>query len=458
MKLTLDFPDADRLVGDSDFELADLPPFARATRHRDQPRVDDVSAATRAALEAVDLPALPEGAAVAVTAGSRGIRDAPTVLRTLVSALRERGLEPFLLPAMGSHGGATAEGQVETLESLGVTPESVGCEVRSSMAVTEVGTDRDGRPVYAADDALDADAVLLVNRVKAHTDYAGEYESGLAKMAVVGLGKHRGAAGMHDAALARGFREVIPERAGILIEETPVVGGVALLENANERTADVVGVPADEVLAREPDLLERSKELLPTLPVDDLDLLVVDSIGKEVSGTGMDTNVVGRVRFHGQPEPEGAADVTRVYARSLTEPSHGNALGMGLADFVHRDLVADVDFGDTYVNVATSGEPRRAALPFVVPSDAAAMATTLSTTGVADPGDLRVAVVENTLEPDDLLVSAPVAAELRERPDVTVGELSPLAFRDGEMAGFPWDTGADEASGADEERCDEHHG
>lgn len=433
--MELDFPDEARLRGESGFELADLPAFARATRHRDQPQVDDVAAATRRALE--DVPALSSlepGSSVAITAGSRGITDMPTMLDTIVSAIEDRGLEPFVMPAMGSHGGATASGQVDTLASLGITPETVGCEIRSSMDVVEVATDRDGRPVYAATDALAADAVLLVNRVKAHTDYVGEYESGLVKMAVVGLGKHRGAENMHNAALARGFQTVVPERGEILLEETPVVGGVALIENAAERAAEIVGVPAADLLEREPELLERSKELLPTLPVDQLDLLVVEEMGKEISGTGMDTNVLGRVRFHGQPEPEDGVDVTRVYVRSLTEPSHGNALGMGLADFAHQDLVAAVDFGDTYVNVATSGEPIRAKLPFVVPSDAAAFAMAASTTGVKSPDELRVAVIENTLEPDDLLVSAPVAADLEDHPEVTVGDPAPLSFEDGEMA------------------------
>jgi hypothetical protein len=337
------------------------------------------------------------------------------------------------MPAMGSHGGATADGQLETLASLDITPETIGCAFRSSMAVTQVGTDADGRPVYAADDALDADAVLLINRIKAHTDYEGRYESGLAKMAVVGLGKHRGAEQMHNAALARGFQEVIPERARLLIEETPVVGGVAILENARERAAAIVGLDAAAIMEREPELLDRSKALLPTLPVDDLDVLIVDEQGKNVSGTGLDTNVLGRQLFHGQPEPDGP-DITRVYVRSLTPESHGNALGMGLADFVHRDLVAAVDFEDTYINISTSGEPVRAKLPFVVPDDATLFRLAGSTTGVAKPEHLRIAAIENTLEPDDLYVSEPVARELRDHPDVTVGDLDALTFEDGRLA------------------------
>jgi hypothetical protein len=428
VQIDIEFPDRDRLESVTDATPASFPPFTPAVRERELPTVDDVPAATRAALD--DLPALDdlaEGARVAVTAGSRGIHDMPAVLRAAVEGLRERGLDPFVMPAMGSHGGATAEGQVETLASLGVTESSLGCEIRSSMAVERVGTDDAGDPVWAAEDALAADAVLLVNRIKLHTDYDGRVESGLCKMAVVGLGKHRGAEAMHNAALARGFDTVIPERAAVLFEETPVVGGVALVDNADERAAHVEGVPVDRILDREPELLDYSADLFPRLPVDDLDLLVVDEAGKNVSGTLVDTNVIGRVRFHGQPEPD-EPSITRIHVRRLTPESHGNALGVGLADFAHRRVVEALDLGDTYVNVATSGEPRRASLPFVVPADATAFVLATSMTGVTDPAELRVALIRNTLEPERLLVSDPVRRELEPRDDVRLGDPRPLSF------------------------------
>ncbi|WP_436908425.1 DUF362 domain-containing protein [Halosimplex marinum] len=436
--MDVEFPDADALAGANDQAVDDLPEFAVARRERDLVSVDDVRAAAREAVDAVaafdDLDA---GSSVAVTAGSRGIEDMPVVLATAVERLDERGFEPFVVPAMGSHGGATAEGQRETLAALGVTAESLGCEIRSSMAVEEVGEDGMGRPVYAARDALDADAVLLANRVKPHTDFRGDVESGLAKMAVIGLGKHRGAESLHNAAIATDFSDVIADRYEVLRRETPVVGGIAVVENAAHRAARVEGVDATDVLDREPELLDLASEHLATLPVDDLDLLVVDEMGKDKSGTGMDTNVLGRYDFHGEREPE-TPSITRVYARSLTAPSHGNAVGVGLADFVHRDLVADIDFEDTYVNIATSGEPRRAKLPFVVPDDATALLLAASTTGVADPAELRVARVPSTMDPDSLVVSGPVAAELRERPDVAVGPLAPLELSNGTLAADPY--------------------
>ncbi|WP_436925389.1 DUF362 domain-containing protein [Halosimplex amylolyticum] len=436
--MNVDFPDADALAGANDYTVADLPAFAVAHRQRDPESVEDVAAAAREAVDAIDgFDDLDAGASVAVTAGSRGIHDMPAVLAAAVERLGDRGFNPFVIPAMGSHGGATAAGQRETLAALGVTPETLGCEIRSSMAVDAVGEDDLGRPVYAARDALEADAVLLANRVKPHTDFRGDVESGLAKMAVIGLGKHRGAESLHNAAIATDFADVIADRYEILRAQTPIVGGIAVVENADHRAAHVEGIDAADVLDREPELLDLAHEHLAELPVDDLDLLVVDAMGKDKSGTGMDTNVLGRYDFHGEAEPD-SPSITRVYARSLTDPSHGNAVGIGLADFVHRDLVADVDFQDTYVNIVTSGEPRRAKLPFVVPDDATALVLACSTTGVADPADLRVARIPSTMDPDTLVVSEPVATELRERDDVTVGASAPLELDGGRLDPDPY--------------------
>jgi hypothetical protein len=423
-------PDPDALRDVTELPTADLPHFARVERHRDQPTVEDVPGAAREALSAIDLSELDAGAEVAVTAGSRGIHDVATVLHTVVSDLQERGYEPFVFPAMGSHGGATPEGQRETLASVGVTEESVGCEIRASMDVEVVGEDGAGRPVVTASDALAADGILLVNRVKLHTNFSAPIESGLCKMAVIGMGKQRGAAAAHKTAKTVGFETLIPEWASVVFEETPVLGGVAILENAEERTAAVEGVPVGEILDAEPDLLARARELQPMLPVEDLDLLVVDEIGKNVSGPGMDTNVIGRLRMENEPDPETPA-ITRIYVRSLTEETHGNGNGVGLSDFAHESILEEIDLTDTYVNCLTAGQPARGFFPIAVPDDETALRLAYSTTGVTDPAEFRVAQIQNTLEPDDLLVSEPVAAELREREGFSVGELEPLAVADG---------------------------
>ncbi|RJT06148.1 DUF362 domain-containing protein [Halococcus sp. IIIV-5B] len=427
--MNLDFPDAETLRAANDVTREDLPRFARVQRDRDLDSIDDVEAAGREAVGDLALDSLRSGAEVAVTAGSRGVHDMPALLSGVVDGLGRRGFEPFVMPAMGSHGGATADGQRETLETLGVTEDRLGCPVRSSMAVSAIGEDSLGRPVYVADDALAADGVVLANRVKPHTDFHGPVESGLCKMAVIGLGKRRGAESLHNAGLAADFSEVIEERARMIVDAC-VVGGVALVENAADRATVVEGVPPDRIPDREPELLDRARAELPMLPVDDLDLLVLDEIGKDVSGTGMDTNVVGRVRFHGEREPD-APNITRIYVRSITPASHGNGLGIGLADFAHRDAVAALDLDDLYTNIATSGEPSRARLPFVVPDDLTALTLACSTTGVADPTDLRVARIENTMEPDTLVVSEPLANELAERERLSVGPLEPLTFEAG---------------------------
>ncbi|SEP08323.1 hypothetical protein SAMN04487948_11366 [Halogranum amylolyticum] len=426
--MEFEFPGRDRLESTNDVELSDLPRAYRVSCVRDHPTVSNVTAATIDAVNNIpELDELEPGSTVGITAGSRGIEDLPAVLEAIVSELQSRGLEPFVFPAMGSHGGATPEGQRETLATLDITPDRLGCEIKSSLAVEQVGSDSTGRPVYAAEDALDADAILLANRIKLHTDFEGDVESGLCKMAVVGLGKQRGANNMHNAALDRGFATVIPEWAGILIEETPIVGGVGIIENAEEHAAEIHGVSAKDLLEVEPELLERSKELFPELPVDDLDLLVVDKMGKEISGTGLDTNVIGRVKFQGQIELD-KPSLSRVYVRSLTPASHGNALGVGLTDLVHRDLASDIDFEDTYVNIVTSGEPSRAKLPFVVPSDATAFVLSASMTGVASASDLRIARIKSTLTPEELWVSEPVAEELADREDIRIHEDQPWVF------------------------------
>ncbi|WP_020222042.1 nickel pincer cofactor-dependent isomerase, group 22, partial [Halarchaeum acidiphilum] len=341
----------------------------------------------------------------------------------------------------GSHGGATPEGQRQVLADYGITEERLGCEIRDAMDVEVVAEDETGRPIPVSTVALDADAVLLANRVKLHTDYRGPIQSGLCKMAVVGLGKQRGAEAMHNAAIERGLGACIPERAHAIFEETPVVGGLALVENANDRAAIIEGVPVDDIPEREPQLLERSEELFPTLPVDELDLLVVEEMGKDVSGAGMDTNVIGRYDFFDEPEPE-TPDITRIYVRSVTPASHGNAIGMGLADYAHEDLVADLNLADVYTNLVTSGETARGRIPIVSPTDRATLTVACSMTGVRDPGDLRIAYIENTMEPDALYVSEPVAADLAERDAVDVGALRDIAFD--ERGDFAFGFAADE--------------
>lgn len=437
----LEPPDPARLSDINDTSIDEYPNLVLLEQIRDQPQVEDVYSASADAVDDVLRDAeLDSGAEVAITAGSRGIHDMPAILEAIVERLKERGQEPFIIPAMGSHGGATADGQLEMLESLGITEESMGCEIRSSLSVEEVDQDAEGRPVYASRDAMDADAVVLANRVKLHTDFRGEIESGLSKMAVIGIGKQRGADVTHKAGLAKGLDEAIPERAAVLFEETPIIGGVALYENSDDYAAHIEGVPVDEILEREPELLNASEELFPRLPIDDLDLLIIEEIGKNVSGTGMDTNVVGRLLYHGQAEPD-TPDFTRIYTRGVTEASHHNAIGMGLSDFIHGDIVPEIDLTDTYINAITGGEPARARLPVIAPTDEIALRLTYSTIGCRSPEEMRIAYVENTLDLRRFLVSENVAAELDDRADIQTVEEVPLRFSDGDFSFGPFDSG-----------------
>jgi hypothetical protein len=338
------------------------------------------------------------GGRVAITAGSRGIANMATVIRVAGQVVREAGGEPFAMPAMGSHGGATAEGQREVLAGYGMTRETLEMPIVSSMDVEQIGQ-IDDMPVYMSTTALEADHILLVNRVKPHTDFRGEVESGLAKICAIGLGKQRGAQTIHSYG-TRGLAELMPRAARLMIDSTGrVLGGLAMLENAYDCTAAVEFVePQDIGGAGERALQQRAKCLMAALPFDDLDVLIVDEMGKNISGTGMDTNILGRMFVPGVPEGDHPR-ITAVVVLDLTEASHGNACGVGLADFTTEHLVSQIDLYATYMNGLTSGTGGllRNRLPNVLANDRAAIATAIRMCGKPDPSTVRVARIKNTL-------------------------------------------------------------
>jgi len=396
----------------------------------------EVEGVAASAVDALALGDVPEGGEVAVGAGSRGIANLPALVRGVVSGLRERGYEPFVFPAMGSHGGATADGQREKLAALGVTEESVGCEVRATMDVVEVGrTPERDVPVVADANAAAADAIAPVNRIKAHTDFQGDVESGLSKMLAIGMGKQRGAETAHDWAVDWSLRNMIPEISTLLREELPVVGGVAVVEDQHDDTAIIEGIPPEGFLDREAELLRTAYNLMPTFPFDDVDVAVVDQMGKDISGSGMDTNVIGRMPFGlNEPEPQ-RPDVKRIFVRSLTGPSHGNAVGLGLADFVHRGLLAEADLSKALINGLTASTPRGVRVPPAVETDRAGLVAALSTIGVVGPADVRVVRVTDTMRLERLYASEAFIEEARERDDLeVVSEPEPIDFEDGSFA------------------------
>jgi hypothetical protein len=366
---------------------------------------------------------------VAITAGSRGIANMPLIVRAAGEAIRDAGGDPFVMPAMGSHGGATADGQRDVLAGYGITRETVGMPIISSMDVQQIGC-VDDAPVYMSTTALEADHVLLLNRIKAHTDFHGPIESGLAKVCAIGLGKQRGAQTIHSHG-TRGLVELMPRVARCIIEKTDkILGGLAILENPREETADLVFVEPEGIGQDvEHELLQRAKSLMGALPFEGLDVLIIDEMGKNVSGTGMDTNIIGRMFVPGVPEAE-RPKITAIVVLDLTEESHGNAVGLGLADFTTEPFVQKIDWHATYTNAYTSGTGglMRGRLPTVLANDRAAIATAIRMSGEPDPARLRVARIKNTLEVADVQFS-PSLLEAAGASNVEVtGAAKPMQF------------------------------
>ncbi len=414
----------------------ELPAFTRIRVRYPRPAVADPFAATVAELDAAGGERLfGQGRRVAITAGSRGIAGIPVILAALVSRIRDYGGEPFLVPAMGSHGGATAEGQVAVLARLGITEATVGAPIVSSMDVVEIGRLADGMPVYVDRVAAAADAILVVGRVKPHPDFTSAWESGLAKMAAIGLGKQAGADTMHRYGVY-GLQHQMPEAARLIVQRTPVRLGLAILENAYHEPARIVAVPPDQIAGDlEAELLQEAYRLMPALPFASIDALIVDEIGKDISGCGMDAKVIGRIRVHGVSDPP-RPDVRAIAVLGLTPASHGSAVGIGLADVTTRRLVDEVDFESTYVNCLTAGIAgvQRAYMPVVAPDDRVAVLTALRVCGRADPERAVVVRIKNTLALDEVDVSAG-SLETAEplHPIEVLGAPSPLRFRDGRL-------------------------
>lgn len=405
-----------------------LPKVVKVRQEFPRPRIEDIEGALReqCGVEEISLKLRPE-MKIAITAGSRGIADISEVVRSLVAVVSEAGAEPFIVPAMGSHGGATAEGQEELLAGFGITEEVCCAPVRSSMEVVELGETESGVTVYMDRLASEADGVILVGRIKPHTDFHAEVESGLMKMASIGLGKHAQALALHAHGV-RGIRDYMVEAADLVLGSGHVLFGVGLVENAYEEIARLEAIPAGRVPARESELLAEAARLMPKLPVQDLDVLFVDEMGKDYSGTGMDTNVLGRFKILGVEEPE-SPRIKYVVVGDLSARSHGNALGVGLADFTTRRLVQKVDARVTNENVLTSTFIERAKLPMALPTDRAAVEAALRCNWGVPPEEARFARIPNTLELEFVYVSESLLEEVSGMQGVEVlGEPEELSF------------------------------
>ncbi|CAB3392323.1 lactate racemase domain-containing protein [Kyrpidia spormannii] len=406
--------------------------WARVRRNLETPEIADLEGVVERETAAVLGRAFDRPLRVAIPAGSRGIFGIDRILRTVVQTIRSFGGDPFLFAAMGSHGGGTAEGQRQILASLGISEEAVGAPVSCSSEVVQVGETPSGLPVYVAREAAEADAILVVNRVKPHTSFHGPHESGLAKMLSVGMGRAAGAEAVHRLGVGH-LPGVVPEIAGEVLRRLPVIGGLGIVENSRERPAHIRRFRAADLLAGDRALLQEARRLMPGLPTDRLDLLVVREMGKNFSGTGMDTNVIGRLRITGVPEPQDV-QITYIAVCDLSEASHGNATGIGLADFTTEKLAAKIDRAATYLNCLTSGFVARAAVPMTFSSEKEMLDAAFRALK-RPPHQVRWMAVANTLELGEVRVGEALWEEAQTWPDVAgVGALRDVTFTaDGDL-------------------------
>lgn len=386
----------------------------RISQEFENPSISDASSAIRSEIEGLGLStSIKRDDTVAVTAGSRNITDIVSVLRTVISALRALGAAPFIVPSMGSHGGGTASGQEELLRRYGITGEALGCPVRSSMEVVNLGTTELGFPVLIDKNAYEADHIVVVNRVKPHTRFTAPIESGLVKMCLIGLGKAEGARIYHRAIDRFGWRDVYDQSFEILSGKAHILFGLALIENSRKKIGAVAAFRPDRFLVEEPVLLGTARSMMAGIPVTDIDLLVVDEMGKDISGTGMDTNVTGR--------KEGHSSIARlIFVRDLSEKAGGNPLGIGLADFTTKRLVDKIDHHALYLNARTAYRTDACKIPMTFLSDMEAVEAAAFMTGIDDPALFRLVWIRNTQELGSFLVSESCIPDIKKNSSLSI--------------------------------------
>jgi len=395
-----------------------FPPLARVRQSIPQPTVEDVPGTVRQLIRSSRLrERVKPGGTIAVGIGSRGINGIAVVAKAIVDTLAEMAYKPFIVAAMGSHGGATAEGQRELLAGYGVTPDVMGVPVKTEMDSVVLGTNPVGLPIYFDKNAYQADGIVLANRVKPHTDFRGVHESGVLKMLVIGLGKLEGASQVHKLGV-RGLQEVLPAVGQYLVKNTPFALGLAILENAADLPAEIVALEPETIFEVEPALLERARGLMGRLPFDQIDVLIVGELGKNYSGAGMDPNVIGRLMIETQPDHQ-HPQVTRLVVLDVSEESHGNIVGVGFADLTTERLVSRMDPIPFRINTLTSCCLERSRIPITLPTDREVIQAALETCWRIDPSEARVVVIPNTLELNTLWVSSRFEEQVRAHPYLT---------------------------------------
>ena len=408
-----------------------LPKMHRIRQTFDRPLVKDIREAVNTELTRLSLhKRIKPGGRIAITAGSRGIANMAEILKTVADRLKALGADPFIFPAMGSHGGATSGGQLALLAHYGVTEKAMGVPILASMEVSEIGKTEDGVPVYIDRYAGEADHIVVINRIKPHTKFKAPIESGLMKMMAIGMGKQKGADYYHKAALHYTFYKIIVDAGLEVLKRAPVLCGLGIVENAYDETAKIVALELDALEKEEKKLLEEAKRLMPRLPFNEIDLLIVDEIGKDISGVGIDPNVTGRNRdlIGVFPHP---TNVKRIFVRDLTSHSNGNATGIGLVDITTKRLVEKINYQAMYMNTITGISLEKAAVPMHFETDREAIEVALGSIGLIPPEQSRIVRIKNTLCLDEVEVSEVFQKELAGRRDLEkIGGPSAITFDD----------------------------
>lgn len=358
------------------------------------------------------------GDRIAITAGSRGISNINLITRTVIDEVIKLQGKPFIVPAMGSHGGATAKGQIDVLAGYGITENKMGVPIKATMEVINIGEGKNGIPVYIDKNALNADHIVAINRVKPHTRFAGQVESGLIKMLLVGLGKDLGAKEYHRAIMRYTFDQIVEPALPIVLSKLSVLFGLAIVENAYGDIADIRAIMSKDFIKEEPKLKKEAFKLMAKLPFKNIDLLIIDDMGKDISGTGMDTNITGRKDESSSNIPNADTGISRIFVRDLTPNSHGNACGIGLADFTTRRLVNKINFPKTYINCVTALRPEGAKIPMTFECDKDAIDAAISTCCVENIEDIKIVWIKSTLDLEKIIVSAGFLDDLNGQNDI----------------------------------------
>jgi len=400
-----------------------------------QDRISDIPAYIHQAFKSSDLPVrIKPGDKIGITVGSRGITNIKLIAQLVIKELMALETNPFILAAMGSHGGATSEGQREVLASYDITEETMGVPILSSMETIQIGGTEEMVPVYFSQEAMKLDGIIALNRVKFHTDFKSDtVESGISKILVIGLGKRDGAESIHSLGVY-GLKNIIPQAAKLIIEKASIIQGIGIVENGFDETMEIKFSPPEHIITTDHQLLKKCKEVFPSLPCDNIDVCLVQEMGKNISGTGLDTNVIGRLDINGEKEV-GKPKINKLVVFDITEQSHGNALGVGLSDVTTRKLVNKINFIDTYANTITSTFLNRAKIPITTETEREAVEIALKTCWQPNRNKIRLLIMKNTLDLQYLYVSKSIWNDIKDNKNIKpFGSWEQLSFtKDGEM-------------------------